>query len=140
MIQVNRKIATTVAVLAGLTGATLAAAPAVAAPTGCPSGATCLWKDSNYLTNGSVWQNQYYQYSIPNFANYNYNGTNINLNDSVSSVYNNGNYETAYLYNYSPRSAVAFVQQIKTGTALVSSQWNDQLSSGWFQSTVPHPN
>ncbi|GEB47281.1 hypothetical protein MTE01_32260 [Microbacterium testaceum] len=74
------------------------ATPAMAAPGGCPSGQTCLWKDINYTTGGVDWIYFVYTNGANDLRNYqwSFNGT---VNDNVSSWYNNGNTEASFIFD-----------------------------------------
>ncbi|MBF0817631.1 hypothetical protein E4U02_14585 [Microbacterium paludicola] len=128
-------LVTTVASL--LAANLLLAAPANAAPANCPSGTTCLWEDPNYLTNGSSARLQWYRYSIANFRNYTYQGTSINLANTVTSVYNNGNTDASFLFTGPNKGGDGFILYVGTGKTQVGSLFNDNLESGYFQSCLP---
>jgi hypothetical protein len=117
------------------------ATPASAAPTGCPSGAMCLWEDKDFKTNGSSYQLQYFVRQIAYFPNYKYIGTNITIDDSVTSLYNNGTQEWAYMYvdpyaNYGNKNSYLFSWETNRGNSLLYKSADDVLSSGFFYSCV----
>jgi Peptidase inhibitor family I36 len=116
------------AVVVGLAGAgLLMAAPANAAASDCPSGAACAWITSDF--NGTELG---FQSFIANYGTYGYN-------DSISSVYNNGNQETVRFYKDASYKGASFALAIKTGDGnlnnaegLAPTGFNDTISSGQF--------
>ncbi len=115
--------------------AVFVAAPAQAAISNCPSGATCLWEDKDYATNGNGASLVSFQRYIPDLGLWQYSGTTISANDSVSSVYNNGNMSTVYLYRDVNKGGWVISFLIKTGDSDLSNNGsgiNDNISSGYF--------
>lgn len=111
------------------------AAPAQAAVSDCPSGATCLWEDAGYVTNGNGTALVSFQYYIPDLSLWHYNGTTISANDSVSSVYNNGNISKVRLWQNANRTGWYLEFAKKTGDSDLSNNGsgvNDNISSGYF--------
>lgn len=127
------------AVMIGVVGGGLmVASPASAATSNCPSGALCVWKDTAYRTAGSDSALVGFQNYVDNYAYYSYGG--YSANDSITSVYNNGNTSTVYMYIDKNFSGYEF--QLGRGTgdgdlsntvgAVPTSAWNDKTSSGEF--------
>ena len=78
------------AVMIGVVGGGLmVASPASAATSNCPSGALCVWKDTAYRTAGSDSALVGFQNYVDNYAFYSFAG--YSANDSITSVYDNGN-------------------------------------------------
>lgn len=116
------------AIVVGVSGAALlAAAPANAAASDCPSGAACAWITSNF---GGTELG--FKQSISNYDDYGYN-------DNISSVYNNGNVSTVRFYKDAGYKGASFALAIKTGdgnlnndAGLAPTGFNDEISSGRF--------
>jgi hypothetical protein len=139
------RLTTTIAATAALVAATLlGAAPAYAGTGNCPSGSACVWKDTNYKTAGSdtnyksfgqyIWG--YYQYSWGSGAG--------NINDNVTSLYNNGNLDSTRWYQDILGGGPYFSLAKKTGDGSLAnaagnapSGWNDRISSSYFASFYP---
>lgn len=122
-------------------GGFVAAAPANADTTGCPSGYSCIWADQNYLTSGSSTHYRKFQQWMADYHAYNYEGTSQNSADSATSVYNNGNYEKARFFDDWHGYGSYFELPIKTGDAHLNDSTgaapgghDNKLSSGLFQS------
>jgi hypothetical protein len=117
----------------------LPAAAQAAGPTGCTTlGYTCMWMDGDYKTASSSGNSVKWQQYIPNFGTWNYGSSTYNAANSASSLYNNGNTETVYLYDNTSKSGFAFsrgVQQFSTNFAgAFGVGHNDNLESGYFAS------
>jgi hypothetical protein len=122
----------------------VAAAPAQAATSDCPSGRSCTWKDSSYVTDGRGGDRLAFQQNLVNFGNgYFYSvgasGFYNNANDSASSVFNNGNSCRSAYYKDAGYGTLAFSLATKVGDANLGNNvgqapggWNDNLSSGQF--------
>lgn len=116
--------------------------PANAAPTACPSGYACMWKDSNYLTSGASGRRVVFEYQDYDFAdNYYYWGT-LGIgtqwaDNNATSVYNNGNLYGARWFtgaNYAD-SGYGYYRSKGSGNAnLAGTGYNDNISSGCFVS------
>ncbi len=94
----------------------------------------CLWMDSNYLTDGFSVLNFEFQYYHTDFAFVDWweSGTAVSVDNTTSSVYNNGNSYNAALFA-NPREGgyhKTFVK--KTGQSQLTGYWNDRASSGYF--------
>lgn len=64
----------------------------------CSSGYSCVWKDGSFNTAGSSTNSDKFQYYRPNWTNVYYANTAYEVNNTVSSVMNNGNVSYAYFY------------------------------------------
>jgi hypothetical protein len=139
IIAIKRKLAV-VAIVAATFGATmLLASPASAATSNCPSGATCIWKDSGYASSGNGGSEVGFQNSVDWYTFYSYPTVGGNADDSASSVYNNGNVSTSYMYVDPSFKGPSFRLSIKTGDGDLSNNvgyappgFNDLISSGRF--------
>jgi hypothetical protein len=109
------------------------AAPANAAVSDCPSGYTCIWRDSTYVTNGSGTALVKFQYYIPDYSTWSYAGTSINAGGNAISVYNNGNTDATRLYSSINKGGYYFQLAIKTGDGNISN------SSGYIQGVSWRP-
>lgn len=88
------KMAAGAATVIGLAiGGVVAAAPASAATSDCPSGAACIWGDTMWKTYGQEWAEVGFQYYITDYRGYTYDGSRTAYN-TASSLYNNGNVST----------------------------------------------
>ncbi len=134
-----KKVLAAGAVVLGVLGAgIMVASPASAATSNCPSGATCVWKDTAYKTAGSDSALIGFQNFVANYASYTYGG--YSANDSITSVYNNGNTSTVSMYIDKNYSGFEFSLVRGTGDgdlsntvgAVPTSAWNDVTSSGQF--------
>jgi len=128
-------------------GAVAVAAPAnAAAPSSCASGASCLWDNMNYVTNGSVNNRLYFVQFVDNLANYKYSNTQISTNDTANSAYNNGNTDAAYYWEDAFYKKAWFTLPKKTGDSDFGNGvpgrsdgfFNNRLSSASFYS-IHHP-
>lgn len=129
--------------LLAILGTTLAAtvgvtAVASAAPAGCASGYACFWEDHSYLTDGSPYNEVrfYMYYTDFNYLNYT---TNKDAHDNVSSLYNNGNSQSIYVYKNENFGGQAFGLSKKVGDNDLSNSsggapggFNDSIDSGCF--------
>lgn len=109
------------------------AAPANAAPSHCPSGNACIWRDHTYQTNGSGTALVKFQRYIPRYSTWQYAGTSINANNNALSAYNNGNSERVRFYNGNGGGGSYFQLAIKTGDGNISN------SSGYIQNRSWRP-
>ena len=114
--------------------------PAHASQTGCASGYTCLWEDTNYLTNGDAYNEAAFEFYHTNFRYWGaWSGINY-VNDKTSSLYNNGRMSTVYMFNDSGFSGTFFSLSRGTGDGSLHntvgnvpySGFADELSSGCF--------
>lgn len=142
-----RKGLLSLAAVGAVLGGTLLVAPAAqAAPSDCPSGSACNWRDASYVTSNSGGALVAFSKYIPDYSTWTFKGTSINANDNSLSFYNNGNYETTYYYTKAYPTAgttARFALAKKTGDGnitnsdgLVSGQSNT-ISSGYFSSLKP---
>ncbi|MFF2267796.1 peptidase inhibitor family I36 protein [Cellulosimicrobium cellulans] len=119
--------------IAGATGAT-------AATSDCPSGHSCQWKDAGYVTAGVGTAFFSFFQCEANFALRSYGG--YNGNDSVSSISNKGNFDSATYYYSAAYSGVAFTLTPGSGDSNLADgagnrqgvNFSDTLSSGKFSS------
>jgi hypothetical protein len=131
------------------TGAALAAILCVglvmtgpaSADTTCPSGKSCLWQDSGFVTNNLTHNRLQFEFYIPQFSEWNYSGTNIHAENSASSVHNNGNVESAFFYTGNYEGGAVFQLprgetegDLSNDTGWAPSGFNDDLQSGYFSS------
>ncbi len=115
-------------------GGVVAATPASAAITDCPAAYSCGWRDGSYVSGGSGTRNIRFQYSIDWLGNYTWSDTGATVNDSISSLYNNGNTMNAVWYEdirYGGRSILLTVHE--SNNDLAARSLNDRLSSGRFE-------
>ncbi|WP_395639048.1 peptidase inhibitor family I36 protein [Pseudolysinimonas sp.] len=137
------KVRKFVASAAAAVGLTLTALLGLATPanadglSSCPTSYTCVWEDLNYETNGNYLGRVSVYYYIPNLWQWDYDGTSVNANDSVTSVYNKANTESAAYYKNSLAggSYFIFVAGQKDGdlsNGSPSGSFNDQLSSIYY--------
>lgn len=130
-----RTVAAALGAALALVGVIGVAAPAQAATSNCPSGYVCVWGDENFKTDGTDSGLVKFYYYIPNYGGYNYEGKSINANDTISSIYNHGNTETAYMYEHANKAGFLF--SIPKGNSNSNLYWvgyNDKISSGYFAS------
>lgn len=108
MRKLTKALSGTVAVLGMTLGlSVLAVAPAQAAKSNCPDGATCVWEDTNYNTDGLEGGLISFQQCVHDYSQLQYAGTNTwagyigwgAYNGHSTSVYNNGNYQATNLYS-----------------------------------------
>jgi len=114
-------------------GGLVAATPASAATSDCPAAYSCGWRDYNYVSGSSGARNIRFEYSIDWLGNYAWSDTGATVNDSVSSLYNNGNISTAVWYQdirFSGNS-VTLPRQYGNPDLRVNG-FNDKASSGTF--------
>lgn len=124
--------AAVVAALA-LGGVFAAAAPASAGTGDCSfSGNTCLWKDPNYVTGGIGWVYKEFANGIKDLRNYNWDLGHGNLNDNVSSAYNNGNTQRSYLFYNLNFQAQMISMPVKSGVANLGIGDNKATSAGFL--------
>ena len=119
------RILTTGVAAVGLAVAGLVAVQPVAAqaaPSNCASGDTCVYNDSSY---GS--KNGRFAYCINSFYDY-------SINDTTSSVWNAGNYDTVYLYEHTVGKGSRESRPKGTGYSTMPSGWNNRISSAYFAS------
>ncbi len=121
------------ALIAATAAAVLSAAPASANSLyGCDSGAMCVWRDANFATGGGNSSSYQFQYYQPNFANVSYAIMGGSVNQSVTSVYNNGNYSSAMLFDYTYAGGWGKWWAKQTYTAQLTGTYNDDATSGYF--------
>ena len=134
------KMITGAAMVIGITaGGTLLAAPANAATSDCPSGAACIWGDTMYKTAGNGWAEVGFNYNIPNYSGYTYDGIR-SAYSTASSVYNNGRTSMARFYvgvNYTGPSFTLARQMgdgylLDTSGAVTQLGFDDAIKSGKF--------
>jgi hypothetical protein len=134
----KRNLAAAAVVLSVVGAGLIAASPASAATGNCPRGATCVWKDTNYQTAGSDSALIGFQNYVDNYSFYSYGG--YNANDSISSIYNNGNVSSVIMYMNANFFGPSFLLARKLGDgdlgngagAVPIGGWGDQISSGRF--------
>lgn len=129
--QSRRRIGAVVASAALLAAGLLGIAPpAQAAVSDCGSGAACVWSGYGYGVDG-FWGWTSWQRCYDNFE-----GGNLS-NDKGSSFYNNGNAQTAYIYQYANASGPRVSRPIKSGYPdLNTVGFNDRASSGYFSAYI----
>lgn len=108
-----------------------AAAPAsAAAPSSCGAGSACVWSGYNYAVDwGTLPGSLGWEWCVDDFRDY------FSINNKASSVYNNGNIETTYLYQY-PNKQGARISILRGSgyTDLGKVSFNDKASSSYFTS------
>lgn len=115
------------------------AGTASAAAGDCPSTYACIWRDANYVTNGSGVKHVKFFACHHDFRVSSYAGTTINANDSASSVSNRGTQASATFYVDNLYKGTSFTLAKGTGDGNLSDSsghapggFNDKLSSGKF--------
>jgi hypothetical protein len=111
--------------------------------TDCPSGHSCFWRDTGYVTDGITSRRIKFEFYIPNFGNWVYPNTNSSGANSASSVSNEGNFERSYWYTGTSCSTFAFSLGVNRGDGdltnstgeVETSAYNNQLESGAFDSS-----
>ena len=129
----------TTALLAAATASIIAsgalAAPAVAAPATCGIGAGCTWTEAGYQ-GSAPWFNGgklHFQYNIRNYEDY-FVVPGLDMNDRVSSVYNNGRTGRAAIF-WSNARYRGDQRQVPPGSGvsnLANIGFNDLISSACF--------
>ncbi len=137
--RVIKRLAATATALAIMSGALLSVAPANAAAQTCPSGYSCTWGDRYYLTSGltSARFAFYQKHEDMGLGSPHYPGTSVLVDNTATSVYNNGNSEWVYYYRYANKGTLLLSMNIKTGYDQLNVQVpgaNDRISSGYFAS------
>lgn len=139
------KIAAGVGVLGVAVAGLAIAAPAHAdTVTQCRAGYACVWGDGEYKTLGDPGRLTGWFSELDDFSGLSY-GNNftpyVEVNDSATSVYNNGNTTTNWYYLDSNQRGFGFRVPIHSGDAALSNSvgvapggFNDRLSSGVFRS------
>ncbi|MDR1799727.1 MAG: peptidase inhibitor family I36 protein [Bifidobacteriaceae bacterium] len=95
---------------------------AVAAPAGCAAGDACFYKNIAFSgTKGRMAQ------CINKFSDY-------GMNDTTSSLYNAGRYDTLYVYQESNGRGGVETWPKGTGSIALWFTWNDTISSAYFGS------
>lgn len=139
----KRAIVSFVAVVLS-TGGTLAVSDAASAEHNCPTGAACMWKDKNWVTNGITTSSvKFYNY-MRILTNKYYPGTNppIDADDSVSSVWNSGTGgEIVWWFKGQRCSGVSFWKEPGDGDGNFDNgdpagDFDNTISSGAFASQV----
>ncbi|MGB3376653.1 MAG: peptidase inhibitor family I36 protein [Microbacterium sp.] len=104
----------------------------------CVSGSTCLWRDNHFETMGYGGRYVNFFYYIPNFASHSYPATPTppNINDSVTSVYNNGNFEYVYLFTGTYLQGSYMVAPIDSYSNMAGTAFDDKLSSAYYESCL----
>lgn len=115
-------------------------AVATAAPTGCASGNLCMWRDSGYETAGVQTHEMWFSLKYSDFRTRYYTGTQ-SAHDNGSSIYNNGNFYSVYMYVNTNYGGASFILakgtgdgNLGSGTSPVPGGFNDELDSGCFTS------
>lgn len=107
------------------------AAPAQAAPPNCIESTACQFRSSGW---GGGYFNFYY--SIPNESAYKFApGGLFNVDQNISSVYNNGQQQRVYFYkgyNFSGGTPISFGLHEYNSNLAGLTGWNDQISSACF--------
>lgn len=97
-----------------------------------------MWKDTNYASGGLGYAHASFLNGMRNFADYGFGWGRGPLNDNTTSVYNNGNTQTSYLFYNQNFQAQLIHLPIKVGVANLGIG-NDAASSGAFQGCVSNP-
>lgn len=130
-----KKTALLAAATASIIASGALAAPAVAAPATCGIGAGCTWTEAGYQ-GSAPWFNGgklHFQYNIRNYEDY-FVVPGLDMNDRVSSVYNNGRTGLDTLF-WSDANFRGAVERVKAGTGisnLTTVGLNDKISSACF--------
>lgn len=125
-----RIIVSAAAILVAAAGIVATAAPASASLSECRSGSTCVWSGANYATDwGTVGGFINFTWCIDDLGDY------FNIDNKTTSVYNKGNTETSYLYEFANKQGARITILRGTGkTDLSTVGFNDRASSGYFTS------
>lgn len=118
------------AILLAAAASVATAAPASASLSECGSGRTCVWSGANYATDwGTIGGFIAFERCVDDFSKY------TNINNKTTSVYNNGNTDTSYLYDGFNKSGsrITILRGAKYAD-LSSVGFNDKASSGYFSS------
>lgn len=100
------------------------AAPAQAAPSGCELGNTCAYSGYNY-TQDWFYSTLQFGYCVDDFSNY-------GVNDTTSSVFNNGRSLDSWLYQ--DWYAYGASKRVYRGQGITNlGSFNDLATSGYFQ-------
>ena len=131
------KIGLGVVVVAGAMMGVAAPAQALAS---CPQYA-CVWRDANFVTNGSSSGYRGWNQYIYDFAQWNYNGTSINADNSATSVTNLGNWDPINLYQHRNKGGLVATlaprsEDANLGASPGITNFNDILGSAYFQSEL----
>jgi hypothetical protein len=125
-LSITKGLAATGIVVGMLSAGVVAAAPAQAAQSDCRSGYACNWRDTGYTTFMTPFQ--YY------IDDYGYFG----MHDTISSVYNNGNYMQARFWESEGFRGAWFTLPLKAGDSQMhdgsgyAPGWGDRIDSGKF--------
>ena len=137
-------------VLAGLVGVSPAASAnatvlAAATPQYCPSGSVCIWKDLDFKTNGNAKALVHTPTTAANLAGVKFIGTNLDSNNSATSMHNNGRYDPVLFYNGVKGTGASGIlnrgaswpdlRQIRINQ-VAGTNWNDKITSLQFP-TIP---
>jgi len=123
-----------IATIAAGAGVVASGAPAIAATSNCPSKYLCIWKDTSYKTDGKDSALVKFQYYIPNYGQYKYEGTSLSAANSATSIYNHGATETAYMYANTNKGGFLFsIPKGNTNSWLVGGG-GDNIESGYYAS------
>ncbi|SIS19439.1 peptidase inhibitor family I36 protein [Microbacterium sp. RURRCA19A] len=110
----------------------LGAVPAYAGINDCPKGYLCIWKDAAYITDGKEKAYVKFQYYIPDYGSYNYEGTNIGSTNTATSIYNNGRYDTAYMYQNTYKRDRLFTIPAGNANWSLLGYLGDNIESGYY--------
>jgi hypothetical protein len=125
--RVGAIVASAGLITAGLFGVTSSAQAAVS---DCGSGRACAWSGYGYGVDG-FWGWTSWIYCYDDFT-----GGSLS-NDKASSFYNNGNVQTARMYQYANASGPYISRPIKTGYSdLNTVSFNDRATSGYFSAYI----
>lgn len=115
--------------------------PAAAAKANCPSGTACVWRDLNCESASSGSNYREFSQYISDYRSYNYRNTSSNVNDTITGVMNNGNFESVRWYIDFYQLGAYFTLPINTGdcdlgngTGGAPSGFNNRITSGAFSS------
>lgn len=123
-----------IVISASLLAAAVGLAPAAHAYY-CESGYTCTFRDANF-TGGQV----DFQYYIPDFSEYSFEGTYVSANDRISSAINNGRSYTSCLYENAGGRGRELKMKLgyrHWNLKYANPAFNDTASSGYFHTFMP---
>jgi hypothetical protein len=124
--------------LVSCTGAAVLASSASAAVSDCSSGRACVWRDVGWNTGGCGACNLGFVNYSRQFSSHNYEGTTDEVHDDVTSVANQGNFESVH-FNVDSYYGGAWYPWLSPGDSRINlgEPWDNEFDSGCFSSSCP---
>jgi hypothetical protein len=110
----------------------LVATPAHAGLNDCPKGYVCVWRDNFYRTGNLERAFVKFQWYIPNYADYAYEGTGIGSTNTATSIVNNGRTDTAVMYANTSKRTELFQIPIGNRNGNLIYPQGDNIESGYY--------